>query len=205
MTLIRGGRNKSNTLAVGPFWWGTCTDDFLPKQTSSRGHSTIILLQISRRIRIRCHIMAPTAIGGIFQGDSKSKPNPPRKGIENMLQHMPIPFSRCCKTIVQVSQGGVAPPCLLAGASKVSPSFGLLDVVKITTSTYRKRPCQICPPRPVITKKDIFVATFIPIPSFFEKHAQKKERKEEKKEKKKGGEKEKASNEVKKRKKKGGR
>ena len=73
VTLIRGGRNKSNTLAVGPLWWGTCTDDFLTKQISSRDHSAIILLQISRRIRIWCHEMAPTAICGIFQGELKSK------------------------------------------------------------------------------------------------------------------------------------
>ena len=66
-------------------------------------------------------------------------PNPPRKGLEDMLQHLPTSLSRCCMTIVHILQEGVAPTCWPGGGSKVSPSFGLLDVVKILNSTYRKK------------------------------------------------------------------
>jgi len=54
--------------------------------------------------------------------------------------------------------------CLLAGASKVSPSIGRCQDPGF--HSIAKRPCQICPPRPVITKKDVFITTCIPIPSF---------------------------------------
>ena len=66
-------------------------------------------------------------------------PKPPQKGLEDMLQHLPTSLSRCCMTIVHILQEGVAPTCWPGGGSKVSPSFGLLDVVKILNSTYRKK------------------------------------------------------------------